>query len=109
MKKLLAASATLALAATLAVPALAGTRSIKVGDDWYGSKNSKPTVSVKKGTTVKWVWVGSSAHNVKGKGPQNFISRTIVSGSYKRKMTARGTYKILCTIHPGMTMTLKVT
>jgi plastocyanin len=109
VKKLLTLSATVALAASLAVPAIAGTRTVKVGDDWYGSKNAKPTISVKKGTTVKWVWVGSSAHNVKASGPANFISRTFVKGSFKHKMTRRGTYKIVCTIHPGMTMKLKVT
>lgn len=110
MKKLITLSAALALAASLAVPALAGTRIIKTGDDWYVRTNAhNPTVSVSKGTTVKWVWVGSSAHNVKARGPQNFISRTFVNGSFKRKMTVRGTYRIVCTIHPGMTMRLKVT
>ena len=37
-----------------------------------------------------------------------FHSRIQTSGSYKHKFTKAGTYKIVCTIHPGMSLTLKV-
>jgi Plastocyanin len=108
MKKLLAVSAALATAASIAVPAIAGTKSIKVGDNYFVRSGSRPTVTVSKGTTVKWVWRGKAAHNVKASGPQSFMSRTIVTGSFKHKMTRRGTYSIVCTIHPGMALRLKV-
>ena len=109
MKKLLALAATATVAASLAVPALAArTKSIKVGDDYFVRAGSKPTVKVRKGTVVKWVWRGNAAHNVKATGPQKFKSRTFVKGSFKHKMTKRGKYRIICTIHPGMAMTLKV-
>jgi plastocyanin len=52
------------------------------------------TLSVKKGTTVKWSWkTGGVPHNVTGKG-----------------FTKAGTYKYVCSIHKaaGMTGTIKV-
>lgn len=42
-------------------------------------------------------------------GHARFASRTKRSGSYRKKLARRGSYKILCTIHaPGMRMTLRV-
>jgi plastocyanin len=37
-----------------------------------------------------------------------FRSGNKTSGRYSKKMRRGGTYKIVCTIHPGMDMTLKV-
>lgn len=105
MKKLAVSIAALALAAALAVPALAGTKTINIGDNFFKPK----TVTVSKGTTVKWNFKGKVAHNVTvTKGPQKFHSTTRSSGSFSHKMTKKGTYSIICTIHPGMAMTLKV-
>jgi plastocyanin len=105
VKKIAVSIAALAAAAALAVPALAGTKTISIGDNFF-----KPTsATVSKGTTVKWVFKGKVAHNVTvSKGPQKFHSATKASGSFTHKMTKAGTYKIICTIHPGMAMTLKV-
>jgi plastocyanin len=88
-------------------PAGAATKNVKVRDDSFKPK----TVTVAKGTTVKWNWVGSHSHNVTvTKGPVHFQSALKRSGSFKRMMKKRGTYKIICTIHaPDMRMTLKVT
>jgi plastocyanin len=109
MRKLLALTAATAATASLAVPALAATKTVKVGDDYFVRSGSRPTVSVKKNSTVKWVWAGKSAHNVfVTKGPQKFHSRTIAKGSYSHRMTKKGSYTIVCTIHSGMEMTLKV-
>lgn len=109
MKKPLAVLAAVAASAGLAVPALAATKSITVGDDYFVRSGARPTVTVKKGTRVRWVWRGRSAHNVTAvSGPRRFQSRTVVKGSFAKKMTRKGTYKIVCTIHPGMEMTLKV-
>jgi plastocyanin len=107
MKKLIAAAAAMALATgTLAIPALAATKSVQVKDNKFVA--NKLTVS--KGTTVKWVWKGKAPHNVTvTKGPAKFKSTTQVKGSYSKKLTKKGTYTILCTIHaPGMKMTIKV-
>jgi plastocyanin len=60
---------------------------------------------------VRWNFEGKNPHNVTVKsGPVKFHSSTMKSGSYKKKLTRTGTYRIVCTIHAdqGMLMTLKV-
>ena len=108
MKKLAALASLLALVvalAVLAVPALAATHSVTIKDNTFG----KSTLSVAKGTTVKWNFKGSNPHNVTvTSGPVKFHSPTKDSGSFSRKLTRAGTYKIVCTIHSGMHMTVKV-
>jgi plastocyanin len=107
MKKLVAVGAATAVAAgALAIPALAATKSVEVKDNKFVAKS----ITVSKGTTVKWVWKGKAPHNVKvTKGPAKFSSTTQVKGSYSKKLTKAGTYTILCTIHaPDMKMTIKV-
>ena len=107
MKKLLAAGAATAVAAgALAIPAFAATKTVTVKDNKFVANK----ITVKRGTTVKWVWRGKAPHNVKVvKGPAKFGSKTQVKGSFSKKLTKAGTYTILCTIHaPGMKMTVKV-
>jgi plastocyanin len=107
MKKLIAAGAATAVAAgAFAIPALAATKSVQVKDNVFVAKS----ITVSKGTTVKWVWKGKAPHNVTvTKGPAKFKSTTQVKGSFSKKLTKAGTYTILCTIHaPGMRMTIHV-
>jgi plastocyanin len=110
MRKLLVAALVAALSAVLASQALAATRNVTVGDDYYVRKGSPPTVTVKRGTKVKWNWAGRDLHNVTvTKGPVKFRSSLKDSGSFSRTVKRTGTYKIHCTIHqPDMRMTLKV-
>jgi plastocyanin len=93
-----------------AAPAVAATRNVKVGDDYFVRRGSPPTVTVTKGTTVKWNWRGTRQHNVTVQsGPRHFQSALKRSGSFKHKMKVRGTYRIICTIHqPDMRMKLVV-
>jgi plastocyanin len=93
-----------------AAPATAATRNVKIGDDYFVRAGSPPTVSVSKGTTVRWNWRGTHPHNVLvRKDPVSFQSAVKRSGSFQRKMRRRGTYKIVCSIHaPDMAMTLRV-
>ena len=100
----------LVLALVLAAPAAAATKNVKVGDDYYVRAGSPPTVTVTKGTTVKWNWRGRRQHNVVvQRGPVHFQSALKRSGSYSRTMRRAGTYRIICSIHaPDMAMTLKV-
>jgi plastocyanin len=93
-----------------AAPAAAATRNVKIGDDYYVRAGSPPTVTVSKGTTVRWNWRGSRQHNVLVRsGPVSFQSALKRSGSFSRRMRRRGTYRIVCSIHqPDMAMTLKV-
>jgi plastocyanin len=65
------------------------------------------TVTVKVGTTVKWVNQDSAPHNVTG-GPLH--SPTFGNGgSFTYKAAKAGKISYVCTIHPGMTATLNVT
>ena len=111
MRKMLAAVAATALAAGLGGTALAAgkTKTVKVGDNWFLRSGGHHRITVRKGTTLKFRWVGSSPHNVKvGRGPQYFGSSTKSSGTYRHKMTRRGRYKLICTIHSRMVLRVRV-
>jgi plastocyanin len=83
----------------------AAAKSVKVLDNAFKPKQ----LTVAKGTRVKWKWTGALAHNVTVvKGPVSFASPTQTSGTFSKKMKKAGTYKLVCTLHEGMTMTLKV-
>ena len=105
MKKLAAGCAVTALAAAAAVPAFAATKTIKVDDNVFAPSST----SAKVGDTLNFRWVGDAPHNVKtSKGPQSFGSKVQRSGSFKVKLRKAGSYTIVCTIHPGMDLKLKV-
>ena len=107
MRKTLAL--TLALFSVLAATALAATKTVKVGDNWFLRSSGTPTVTVKKNDIVRWTWVGDSAHNVVvTKGPVKFSSPVKNSGAYRKKMTRRGTYIIVCTIHGKRDQSMKL-
>jgi plastocyanin len=111
-KLLILANALLVLAipGLLAAQALAATRSVKIGDDYFVRKGSTPTVTVKRGTKVTWRWTGKDLHNLAvTKGPTKFRSSYKDSGSYSRTVRKAGTYSIVCTVHSGMKMKLRVT
>jgi plastocyanin len=81
------------------------TKTIKLGDNFY----SPSKVTVAAGTVVTFQWTGSNTHNVTVvKGPQKFTSPNQSDGTYVRTFTKAGTYKIVCTFHPGMNFTLNV-
>ena len=104
------------LAALLfAAPAYAAPakKTVRVGDNFFSPKK----LTVDRGTTVKWKWPGSDeagdVHDValtKGpKGVKKFQSEAAATDySYKRKLTKPGTYRIVCTLHEEMRMTIKV-
>jgi plastocyanin len=109
VKRLIAAA--LVAAAFPAAAFGASTKKVQVGDDYYGPAK----LTVKRGTTVKWTWVGdnTNSHDVKlGKGPKGvkkFKSASAASDySFSKKFTKKGTYKIVCTLHHTMRMTITV-
>jgi plastocyanin len=113
LRKVLAITlaAAAAAAAVLAMPALAATRSVKVGDNYFVRAKGVPTVTAKVGDTVKWNFTGKVAHTVTVKsGPVRFTSTAKSRGSFSKKITKAGTYKIYCQIHgaPDQSMVLKV-
>jgi plastocyanin len=97
---------TVLVIAVSAVSALASSgKTVNVADNFYGPK----TLTVGKGTKVTWKWVGVLRHNVVVRtGPSAFSSRTQVRGSYSHTFTKKGTYQLVCTIHPKMKMTVVV-
>jgi plastocyanin len=99
-----------------AAPATAGSgkpqrKKVELGDNFYAP--SKLTVN--KGSTITWVWPDEAidVHDVKlSKGPKGvkkFQSDPASSGfTYKRKLKVPGLYRIVCTLHEEMTMTIRV-
>ena len=107
--------AVLAGAALLcAVPAQgAAKKTVTIGDNFFMPEK----LTVKRGTTVTWRWpgfeVGGDVHDVKlGSGPKKakkFHSEAASTDySFKRKLTVPGRYRIVCTLHEEMRMTIKV-
>lgn len=75
---------------------------VSVRDDFFSPK----TIKVRKGGSVTWTWRGDSGHDVVGKGG---LKSTIKStGTYKKTFKKTGSYSYVCTIHEGMTGTVRV-
>jgi plastocyanin len=101
------------LSAAPAAAAGGPKKTIKVEDNDYAPK----TVTVSKGTTVTWKWPGfdqaGDVHDVAlksgPKGVKKFHSDAAATDySFKRKLTVPGSYKIICTLHEEMRMTIRV-
>jgi plastocyanin len=81
------------------------SRTVKVDDFAF----SPASLSVRAGTSVTWRFQDSATHNLTvGRGPAKFHSKDIRRGSYSRTLTRRGTYKLMCSIHPDMHQTIRV-
>jgi plastocyanin len=82
--------------------AAASTKTVKMLDFKFSPK----TITVSKGTTIKWVNKGAAAHNTKGPG---FNSGNVPAGkSYSHKFNSSGTFKYVCTYHKSQGMTGKI-
>jgi plastocyanin len=98
-----------ATAILVAAPS-AGARgtTVKVDDDFFSPTN----LSVSAGTKVSFNWVGNDKHNVvKKSGPGGSFSSTVTDDQgvqFKHKFKKAGTYKLICTVHEGMKMKVKV-
>ena len=104
-----------AVAALLgAAPAVAGApqrKTVKVYDNYYLPLN----LTVNRGSTITWKWTDEAldVHDVKLKsgppGVRKFYSEPASSGyRYRRTLRVPGRYRIVCTLHEEMTMTIKV-
>ena len=107
--------AVLAGAALLsAAPALGAARkTVAVGDNYFAPGK----LTVKRGTTVTWRWPGyaesGDVHDVGlvagPKGVKRFRSEAASTGyRFSRKLTVPGTYKLACSLHHEMRMTINV-
>ena len=109
MRKLTASLVVAGLLGPAVTPAFAATKNVTVGDNFFVRASGVPTVTVNKGTKVRWVWKGKSLHNVKvTKGPAKFGSPSQTSGSYTKRATKSGTYRIVCTVHGASDQSMKL-
>ena len=96
-----------AAAAAFAIPSSsqAAARTVTVDNFAF----SPASLSVRAGTTVTWKFKDSTKHNVTvTRGPARFHSKNIRHGSYSHTLKRRGTYKLVCSIHPDMHQTIRV-
>jgi plastocyanin len=97
--------AAAALPSTAAAPsraeqdaAASATKRVRVGDLYF----RRSAITIQRGDTVRWVWVGRLLHNVTvTRGPREFRSSTKRSGAYRKRLNRRGTYRYICTLHPS--------
>jgi plastocyanin len=109
VRKLVLLPAVSFAALAVGVPAASSARDVKVGDNYFVRASGVPTVTVSKGTTVRWVWRGRSLHNVKAvRGPVTFGSSSMTRGTYSKKMRKSGTYTIICTVHSPADQKMKL-
>ena len=101
-------------AALVAAPATAAApkpRTVKIADNYY----LPAKLAVRPGTTIKWRWPAEAGdvHDVKLKsgpsGVRKFHSDPASAGyTFKRTLKKTGRYKIVCTLHEEMRMTITV-
>ena len=114
-RRIIPAACAAAVALLCAAPAVAGgprPKRVEVADNYYLPSELK----VKKGTKVIWEWPSDApidVHDVKlesgPKGVRRFHSEPASSGYvYKRTLKKPGRYRIVCTLHEEMTMTIRV-
>jgi plastocyanin len=103
MRKLLVTLAAVSVLAGLgATYAFAGTKGVTLRDNYF----STSSVTIHKGSKVTWRWSHTeNKHNVFSKG--HFRSHSSTNGSFTATFTKRGTYTVICTLHPAQ-MTMKV-
>ena len=104
----------LAGAALVAAPATAAApkpKTVKIADNYY----TPAKLTVRKGTRVTWRWpeVAGDVHDVKLKsapnGVKKFHSQPASSlYAFKRQLKTPGRYRIVCTLHEEMEMTIRV-
>jgi plastocyanin len=108
LRKLLVLAFVGAVSVVLATQAFAAS-SIRVGDNYFVRASGVPTVTVKKGSTVTWRFAGHNLHTVAVRsGPVKFRSSAKTSGTYRKKLTRAGTYRIYCTIHGAADQSMKL-
>ncbi|HEU0024309.1 MAG TPA: plastocyanin/azurin family copper-binding protein [Thermoleophilaceae bacterium] len=91
------AGASLPAAASRPDAQAAAKKKVKVGDLFF----RKAKITIQSGDTVRWTWVGELPHDVTvKKGPRKFHSKTKTSGTYRKTIRKRGSYRYICSVHP---------
>jgi plastocyanin len=107
MKRLIALLAAAAACAALAVPALAGTRTVEVGPRIRFGPQS---INLRRGDTIRFRFTGKLFHDVvRRRGPGFRTIGVHRGGTFLRRFTRRGTYLLICRVHqPTMDLTVHV-
>jgi plastocyanin len=72
-------------------------KSTIVGDFRYGAER----VSLRRGTTFTWRFLGQFEHDVTVVGgPEGFSAPWTLAGVFKHRFTKAGTYRLFCSLHP---------
>lgn len=86
-------------------------KTVRIFDNYY----VKDELTVKRGTAITWRWPAEAGdvHDVKlkkgPKGVKKFHSQPASAEySFKRKLKKPGKYRIVCTLHTEMKMTITV-
>ena len=113
-RRLVAVAVAAVAALPCAAPASAGApqrKTVRLYDNYYLPLK----LTVNRGSTITWKWTAEAfdVHDVKLKsgpaGVKKFHSEPAYSGyRYKRTLRVPGRYRIVCTLHEEMTMTIKV-
>ena len=79
---------------------------VKVGDNYFVRRSGVPTVTVSKGTTVRFNFSGAdSPHTVTRISGPSFRS---CSSTCSRTPRTRGTYRLYCTFHGKSDQSMKL-
>ncbi len=109
----LIAGAALLVGAAPAQAAAPRGKTVRIYDNYF----LKDDITVKRGAIVTWRWPGfdeaGDVHDVKLKsapdGVRKWQSEPASSGyRFKRTLRTPGRYRIICTLHEEMTMTIRV-
>ena len=101
---LLAAGPALAVARADAGARAAAIRTVKLKDSYF----SPSRVTVARGGAVRFVWAGELVHNLVGPGiPSRLEDPVRRRRPFTRVFRRAGRFTFLCSIHPGMEMTVR--
>ena len=100
-------SVALVVCAVAAAPAVGAHRAHVARTATVVIKNidfSHHTLRIDRGDSVRWRFADAGvSHNVTSRGRPHFrSSNSMQSGTYVVRFTRAGTYRYVCTIHPGM-------
>jgi plastocyanin len=92
---------------------LTGPIAVRGGDADVRVRNGAFTprrLSVASGATVRWRFLDPVEHDVTlASGPRGFASDYMRRGTYRRRLTVPGQYRIFCSLHPvTMSQTIEV-
>ena len=109
MRKTIAVIAAGALAAGIAAGPAGAAGEVRVGDDFFSPKSK----TISSGGSITWLWRGKASHNVTGmtrSGKVAFRSKTTKRKGYRytKRFRKAGSYRVICTLHSGMKMSVRV-